>query len=365
VLHDPPKTVKQVKNWISMYREIPMCSLKIEWLQAARNITASLYGSEDPRASALSTLVRSVKKQPGDLVEPSDRAYKIVSDRHDSVARNTANSITAPSKNITAPSKNITAPSKKTDETLTETNETLNCTEVHETTGELDSDNIQHRGRTLSKIPESAPNASMMHEHEHIECLQHSEEGGSLQSGAANDNDLDLSGASGPEGRTPHPAPGSSSTSKTKTKRRKNKKYETEGKPEQPPEGFNPRQQAVWEALRTATFYVPGKGLMTAWQAVSDPVLLAAQLGGDAYPSVDVGLVHRLGNWTTQHKQRAKREVGRFLLNRFSTSQERGNGPQSVANTKTQGAHRVNNQPDLEERVARLSENRKGMQCNE
>jgi len=96
------------------------------------------------------------------------------------------------------------------------------------------------------------------------------------------------------------------------------------GKPEAPPGDFDQRQLEVWEALRTAAFYVPGVGDQTAWENVKDPVRLARQLGGPGYPNVDVGLVYRLASWTQENRARAKRQIGRFLLNRFSQSQERG-----------------------------------------
>lgn len=376
VRHDPPKTVKQVKNWITKYREIPSCALKTEWLHAARDVTASLYGADDPRAAAFCTLVRSVNRQNDDSAEPSERAYKLIDDGPRAVkaveptTKKEANSITAPSWGITGPSPvtqipspGITTPSEKIHGSLKKTHESLIPAQPVGITEETNSDNIQTCDRMKCKNPKTSAVASFDSiSREQVECLQHSEEGGTLPGTPPNDDDQRISGASGAERRTPHPSRGSSSSSKKKKAARKPRKYETEGKPEQPPEGFNARQRAVWEALRTATFYVPGQGLMTAWQAVSDPVLLAAQLGGDAYPAVDVGLVHRLGNWTTQHKQRAKREVGRFLLNRFSTSQERGNALQNRVNTQTHGAPRAGNQPDLEERLARLNSERKGMQ---
>lgn len=95
-------------------------------------------------------------------------------------------------------------------------------------------------------------------------------------------------------------------------------------KPEEPPGDFSKRELAMWEALRSAAFYVPGEGEMTGWDAVKDPVGLARRLGGPAYPAVDPGLIHRLANWTQTNRSRGKKDVARFLTNRFGASQEKG-----------------------------------------
>jgi len=128
------------------------------------------------------------------------------------------------------------------------------------------------------------------------------------------------------------------------------KKFVVDGKPEEPPDGFNHRQRQAWDALRAATFYIPGKGIMTAWQAVEDPVVLAGQLGGDAYPAVDIALVHRLGNWTMENRQKSKKEIARFLTGRFAASQERG----GVRNSSGQNAQTNTGAGDLEAKVNRM-----------
>jgi len=152
---------------------------------------------------------------------------------------------------------------------------------------------------------------------------------------------------------TPGAEPGDDKKKKKKKKKKKPSelRFVVEGKPVEPPEGFNNRQLEMWNALRVATFYIPGHGEMTAWQAVEDPIRLAAQLGGDAYPNVDVALIHRLGNWTMENRVKSKKKVAVFLTNRFSASQERGRiAPQNNKQTETKPSA-----VDLEDRVARMN----------
>jgi hypothetical protein len=97
-------------------------------------------------------------------------------------------------------------------------------------------------------------------------------------------------------------------------------------KPTEPPKDFTARQREVWKALRTAQFKVPGAGQQTAWENAKDPVGLARDLGGPAYPAVDVNLIYRLASWSQESPKR-KKKLNLFLRNRFSASQEKGGGP--------------------------------------
>ena len=94
---------------------------------------------------------------------------------------------------------------------------------------------------------------------------------------------------------------------------------------ENPPADFTRRQRAFFEALKKTEFYVRGRGAMTAFHAVKDPIRLARNLGEhDTYPAVDAGLIGRLGGWTFLNKNRAKVDIGKFILNRARATQERG-----------------------------------------
>jgi len=96
-------------------------------------------------------------------------------------------------------------------------------------------------------------------------------------------------------------------------------------KPEDPPSEFTERQVQVYRLLQDTEFYVRGYGIRYAIEVIDDPVRLARDLGdADAYPAVDLGLIKRLGNWTKTNKVRSKKDIGRFLMGRFSHSQERG-----------------------------------------
>jgi hypothetical protein len=96
-------------------------------------------------------------------------------------------------------------------------------------------------------------------------------------------------------------------------------------KPTEPPKEFTERQVAFFGALKKVEFYVRGKGIMTAFDAVGDPVRLARNLGDeDTYPLVDVGLIGRLGSWSLENRNRSKVDIGKFILNRARASQERG-----------------------------------------
>lgn len=98
-------------------------------------------------------------------------------------------------------------------------------------------------------------------------------------------------------------------------------------KPTEPPQHFSARQQAFFKALQQAEFYVRGRGIMTAWEAVGDPVRLAKNLGEEhAYPLVDPGLIYRLGSWSLENRSNSKNDIAKFILNRARYTQERG-GP--------------------------------------
>jgi len=116
------------------------------------------------------------------------------------------------------------------------------------------------------------------------------------------------------------PSPTSLPESKTKSSGEKDK-------PTHPPERFTKKQADFYYAFWDVEFFVPGKGIVRAIEAISDPLRLAETLGNvEVYPAVDVGLVSRLGAWTFQNKTRAKKNVGRFILNRAAYSQDRGGG---------------------------------------
>lgn len=100
-------------------------------------------------------------------------------------------------------------------------------------------------------------------------------------------------------------------------------------KPTEPPESFNRRQREFYIAFLETEFYVPGEGPVRAIEKIADPVRLAATLGdGKSYPLVDVGLISRLGAWTFENKRKAKRDIGKFILNRSRVTQDHG-GPRT------------------------------------
>ena len=132
-----------------------------------------------------------------------------------------------------------------------------------------------------------------------------------------------ISNSMNEEGRapaTPAPAPRSKGAAKG---------LDEKSKLTKPPEDFTDRQAQFFLALLETEFYIPGKGAMTAHAAIKDPVRLARNLGEkDTYPAVDPGLIKRLGGWTFENKAKAKRDIGRFILNRARATQEHG-GPRT------------------------------------
>lgn len=120
------------------------------------------------------------------------------------------------------------------------------------------------------------------------------------------------------QGGAPTSPVGSSAPAKAKIKCKKRQKHAG------PPVDFDERQMQIWDALRTAKFHVPGVGEQTVFDNVGNPEQLARELGGPGYPAVDIGLIYRLATWTQQNPGRGKKLLGRFLVNRFSYSQERG-----------------------------------------
>ncbi|MCP4599097.1 MAG: helix-turn-helix domain-containing protein [Proteobacteria bacterium] len=97
-------------------------------------------------------------------------------------------------------------------------------------------------------------------------------------------------------------------------------------KPTDPPGTLSERQKDIFTALQKALFYVSGRGDRTGWEAVSDPVGLAERLGGDGYLNVNdpPSLIHRLAAWTQANKNKAKKDIGRFLTNTFSREANQG-----------------------------------------
>lgn len=82
-------------------------------------------------------------------------------------------------------------------------------------------------------------------------------------------------------------------------------------------DGFTERQLAFYDALMTTEFFVPGKGVVCAYEAIADEIRLARDLGReDLYPALDVSLIGKLGAWSLQNRKKAKVNVGRFILNR-------------------------------------------------
>lgn len=96
-------------------------------------------------------------------------------------------------------------------------------------------------------------------------------------------------------------------------------------KPTEPPTGLTNRQKEFFEALRRCKFHIVKRGLITAWEAVEDPVILAETLGDErAYPAVDVGIVARASGWSIANPQKAKKRIDKFLHNWAAREQERG-----------------------------------------
>lgn len=130
-------------------------------------------------------------------------------------------------------------------------------------------------------------------------------------------------------------------TSETDKDKIKNKKVY---KPTTPPDDFSEKQKAFFQILLDTEFYVPGKGHISGWEAVDDPVRLSKTLGdGITYPLVGPELISQLAAWTTANKNRAKRNIHRFILNSARRNQERGIGrqpsqPQSQKDTYLYGA---------------------------
>jgi hypothetical protein len=95
-------------------------------------------------------------------------------------------------------------------------------------------------------------------------------------------------------------------------------------KPDTLPDGFNERQQQLWELFKTEKFYIPGQGDMTVIDAVSDPKTLCKKLGGEGFKHVSLDLVYTLAAWSYSNKRKARKNLGAFLTACFSKQQVEG-----------------------------------------
>jgi len=118
------------------------------------------------------------------------------------------------------------------------------------------------------------------------------------------------------------------------------------------PDDFTQRQMEFFAALKETDFYVRGKGVKKAVEAVKDPVRLARALGGkDLYPLVDSGLIGRLGAWSIENRVKAKVDIGKFILNRARATQEFGGRQSGQSNRGQQNQGEYQHGGDLEEKV--------------
>jgi len=95
--------------------------------------------------------------------------------------------------------------------------------------------------------------------------------------------------------------------------------------PPPPPPGASDRLRAIYHAMQTVQFTVPGAGEQTMWENIGNKrgVGLAAKLD-DSCPNVDVAaLVNKLAGWTYANPRKAKRDLGRFIWNAAVRDQDK------------------------------------------
>lgn len=91
----------------------------------------------------------------------------------------------------------------------------------------------------------------------------------------------------------------------------------------EPPKNATPRMLAIYAAMQSETFLVPGKGEQTLWENAKRPVQLAKKLD-ESCPNVDVAtLINKLAGWTVANPKRAKRDLARFVWNAAVKDQDK------------------------------------------
>jgi len=301
VNHEPPDNFNVVRGWLRVLaQDVPPSPLRRAWVLGAYEALVRTFGRDDRRTCALRPIANALRQQAAD-----DLSFPTLSGTTSGTSRGPLGDLEGTTKGSTTDPVDMKAGE------ITHEKETV--TPGVGCDGSLaisiNNSNSSNNSRSNVALPTM----------KHVPEREHEESGG---------------GAGSPPAADRPPA---------RRRRQPSKVHE-------PPEDFSPRQRAVFEALRSAIFYVPGVGDQTAWDNVADPVRLARELGGAGYPNVDVGLVFRLAAWTQENKRRGKKKIGQFLLGRFSASQERG-GQRGVPSGPTPGRPPASG--DLEEKMKR------------
>lgn len=94
-------------------------------------------------------------------------------------------------------------------------------------------------------------------------------------------------------------------------------------KTKEPPSHFSKRQRDLWTIFLSEKFWVKGRGELTPWEGIQDPVAICEKLGGDGYKEIDLDLMYRLSAWTFAHKPKTRENLGSFLTSCFGAEKTR------------------------------------------
>ncbi len=273
VAHDLPANPNIVDHWLRALAEFPDTEIKRAWVKAAFSTLRTAFGNDDGRVAKLRSLHYSLARRLG-ASGPDD------SERSDDVSGSFGGRLEDVSTTTAMRNGDSHANDTDTEATTFDRQSTENTRE-HETVSpgkaEPSTQNAGNRSRTISI-------------------------NNSINSKKAR-----------------------AASAARKQPRQRQRVIDETVKPANPPPEFTNRQAAFYRALQEAEYYVRGKGILTAFEAVPDPIRLARNLGdADTFPLIDTGLVKRLGAWTLENRSRAKVNIAKFILNRARYSQERG-----------------------------------------
>ena len=106
----------------------------------------------------------------------------------------------------------------------------------------------------------------------------------------------------------------------------KREKVEQKTKPVNAPESFTYKQKKIFDLFKKSDFMIQGQGTVSAYDALEDPVDLAMRLGDEnIFPNVKPEKISELSIWSLANPKRAKKDLRRFLLNRFNAENKYGN----------------------------------------
>jgi len=273
VAHDLPANPNIVDHWLRALAEFPDTEIKRAWVKAAFSTLRTAFGNDDGRVVKLRSLHYSLARRLG-------AAGQDEGERSDDVS----GSIEGRSKDVS--------------------------TTIASRNGDSHPDDADTEGTTSDR-----QGTENTREHE---TVSPDESEPSAPEGDNGSRTINISNSiSSKKARAASAA--------RKQPRQHQRVIDETVKPTNPPTEFTDRQVAFYRALQEAEYYVRGKGIMTAFEAVPDPVRLARNLGdADTFPLIDAGLVKRLGAWTLENRSRAKVDIAKFILNRARYSQERG-----------------------------------------